>query len=183
MMTVFTAWIILSIPIIIFSRRSLLFPRSHGFYRFLAWECILWLIIVNIGRWFTDPFSFTQVISWILLISSVIFLIPAVNIFKKTAKQAENRPDSTLYTFEKTGELIQNGIYKYVRHPMYSSLLFVTWGACMKNPEENTIVVSIISTVFLYITAKIEEKENINYFGRKYEEYVNRTKMFVPFIF
>ena len=31
---------ILSVPILILSRRTLFSPASHGFYRFFSWECI-----------------------------------------------------------------------------------------------------------------------------------------------
>jgi protein-S-isoprenylcysteine O-methyltransferase Ste14 len=176
-------WVILSIPVIIFSRRSLLHVTSHGFYRFLAWECILWLIIVNIKYWFADPFCLAQIFSWIFLFYSIFLLIPAVKLMNKTGKPKESRKDSTLYAFEKTSVLIQTGIFKYIRHPMYGSLLFLTWGVCLKNPETIIIIISILSTIFLFVTAKTEEKEDIKYFGEIYKEYSKRTKMFVPFIF
>jgi protein-S-isoprenylcysteine O-methyltransferase Ste14 len=179
----FIIWIVLSIPVIIISRRSVLHIKSHGFYRFLAWECILWLIIVNIKYWFTDPFCLAQIFSWIFLFYSVILLIPAVRMLKKTGKPKENREDNTLYAFEKTSELIQTGIFNYIRHPMYGSLLFLTWGVCLKNPDTIVILISILSSVFLYVTAKTEEKEDINYFGVQYKEYIKKSKMFIPFIF
>ncbi|MDE3057930.1 MAG: isoprenylcysteine carboxylmethyltransferase family protein, partial [Bacteroidota bacterium] len=47
------------------SRKSLRVPGSHGFYRFFAWETILALLITNIGKWFFNPFSLRQIISWI----------------------------------------------------------------------------------------------------------------------
>ncbi len=176
-------WIILSIPVIIISRRSLLHVRTHGFYRFLAWECILWLIIVNIKYWFTDPFCLTQIFSWIFLFYSIFLLIPAVMLMRKMGKPKESRQDSTLYGFEKTSELVQTGIFKYIRHPMYGSLLFLTWGVCLKNPDTIIILISILSSVFLYVTAKTEEKEDMNYFGVQYKEYIKKSKMFIPFIF
>ena len=39
------------------SRASLRAPRSHGFYRFFAWESILALFLLNVTAWFRDPFS------------------------------------------------------------------------------------------------------------------------------
>jgi protein-S-isoprenylcysteine O-methyltransferase Ste14 len=182
----FIIWIVLSIPIAVISRRSLLHITSHGFYRFLAWECILWLIIVNIKYWYTDPFCLAQIFSWIFLFCSIFLLIPAVRLMKKMGKPKENRSDipadSTLYAFEKTSELIQTGIFKYIRHPMYGSLLFLTWGVCLKNPELTLILISILSTIFLYVTAKTEEKEDIKYFGDEYRKYIKKSKMFVPYI-
>jgi len=44
-------FVVLTIPIIYVSWASLRNPRSHGFYRFFAWECILGLFLLNRGRW------------------------------------------------------------------------------------------------------------------------------------
>ena len=179
----FFIWLVLSVPIIVISRRSLLHISSHGFYRFLAWECILWLIIVNCRYWFANPLGLAQIFSWIFLLYSLVLLIPAVMLMKKIGKPKLDRQDDTLYVFEKTSELIQTGVFKYIRHPMYSSLLFLTWGVCLKNPEPTLIIISILSTILLYVTAKIEEREDVKFFGDKYEEYIKKSKMFVPYVF
>jgi protein-S-isoprenylcysteine O-methyltransferase Ste14 len=40
-----------------------------------------------------------------------------------------------------------------------------------------------IATASLVITAKLEEGENLHKFGNAYTQYLNETKMFVPFVF
>jgi protein-S-isoprenylcysteine O-methyltransferase Ste14 len=45
------------------------------------------------------------------------------------------------------------------------------------------LLISILSTVFLFITSKIEEKEDIEYFGDKYIDYMKNSKRFIPFFF
>ena len=45
-------------------------PRSHGFYRFFAWEAILGLFLLNVDFWFRDPFAWYQIIAWTLLFAS-----------------------------------------------------------------------------------------------------------------
>jgi len=44
-------------------------------------------------------------------------------------------------------------------------------------------VLAAVVTFFLVRTARVEEAENIRFFGPAYEEYMKRTKMFVPFLF
>ena len=174
---------VLSVFLILISRRSLLHPYSHGFYRFLGWECLLWLIINNILFWFDEPLAISQIISWIFLMYSLVLLIPGITMMSKSGKAGESREDSTLYGFEKTTELVETGIFKYVRHPLYGSLLFLTWGVCLKNPELIVLIISILASIFFYTTAVIEEKEDIEYFGDKYKVYIKRSKMFIPLIF
>jgi protein-S-isoprenylcysteine O-methyltransferase Ste14 len=173
---------IFSIPLVIVSWQTLFNIRSHGFYRFFSWECILWLIVNNYRYWFDNPFSIKQIFSWVFLFYSLFLVIIGIKLIKRVGKSQKNRDDDTLYQFEKTTELIETGIYKYIRHPLYGSLLFLTWGIYFKNTTPGLLIISVISTILLYLTARFEEKENITYFGEKYRDYIKKSKMFVPFL-
>ena len=173
---------ILSLPVIIISWRALLNIKSHGFYRFFSWECIIWLFVSNYKFWFVDPFSIKQIFSWLFLLFSGYLVIAGVMLLKKSGKQGKNRDEKELYQFEKTSELIDQGIFKYIRHPLYSSLLFLTWGIFLKNTTDLLFFMALLSTTFLFITAIFDEKECIKFFGEKYNEYMKRSKRFIPFI-
>ena len=69
------------------------------------------------------------------------------------------------------------------RHPLYSSLLFLAWGAFFKHPSWVGVSLVLIATFFLTMTARVEETENMHYFDPAYQSYMKRTKMFVPFLF
>jgi protein-S-isoprenylcysteine O-methyltransferase Ste14 len=181
-MTRLIIFLLLSIPIIAISWRSLSKLTNHGFYRFLSWECILWLAISVVPFWFNDPFSIHQIISWIILFVSIYVLVAGVMMMKKAKKPQADRKDDTLYAFEKTSEIVDKGIFGYIRHPMYCSLLLLTWGMYFKSPDLITLAVSVASTAFLFLTAYAEEKEDIAYFGDAYRDYMKRTKMFIPFV-
>lgn len=174
---------VLSIPVIILSWRTLFDVRSHGFYRFFSWECMLWLFASNFRFWFDDPFSLKQICSWILLVYSIYPVVAGTVQLKKAGKPGGNREEKALYNFEKTSELVDTGIYKYIRHPLYSSLIFLTWGIFLKNTTVFLFLVALLSTAFLYLTAWFDEKECIRYFGEKYAEYMKRTKRFIPYLF
>jgi protein-S-isoprenylcysteine O-methyltransferase Ste14 len=173
---------ILSLPVILISWRTLFSIKTHGFYRFFSWECILWLLVSNYSSWFTDPFSMKQIFSWIFLFYSIYPVFAGTLLLKKAAKAKETRNDEKLYLFEKTAELIDTGIFKYIRHPLYSSLLFLTWGIFLKNTSWFLLTISVMSSVFLYLTALFDEQECLVYFGNKYSDYMKRTKRFIPFV-
>lgn len=101
---------------------------------------------------------------------------------KKKGRPGNEREEKNLYKFENTSELIDTGIFKYIRHPLYSSLIFLTWGIYFKNTSLELLIIAFLSTVFLYLTAIIDEKECIRFFGNKYKEYMKRSKRFIPFI-
>ena len=174
---------VLSIPVIFISRRSLFKPKNHGFYRFLSWECILWLFASNYRFWFDEPLSAHQIFSWLLLLVAIYPVIAGTIQLKKKGNQGKIREDQTLFQFEKTSRLVDTGIYKYIRHPLYVSLIILTWGIFMKNTTTFLFLTSVLSTAFLYVTAILDEKECVQYFGKEYQEYRKRTKMFIPFLF
>lgn len=165
------------------SWESLRNSRSHGFYRFFAWEAILALILFNIEYWFHDPFSVLQIISWLLLIISLFLVVHGIKSLRIVGRPDNKRKDSALIGVEKTTELVTVGAFKFIRHPLYSSLLFLTWGVFCKWPSWLGGGLAAIATVFLVATSKVEEAENIRYFGSAYRNYMKQSKMFIPFLF
>jgi protein-S-isoprenylcysteine O-methyltransferase Ste14 len=165
------------------SRACLVAPRSHGFYRFLVWEVILALALLTIDRWFRDLFSWHQLISWVLLAVSVFLLIHGASLLKHVGAPDPQRNDPTLMWWEKTSTLVTVGAYRYIRHPMYSSLLFAAWGLFFKAPSTASGLLALAAALFLVAAARIEEVEDLRYFGAAYREYMEGTKLFIPFLF
>lgn len=166
------------------SRASFGKPRSHGFYRFFAWEAILALITLNAPVWFHDPFAWYQIISWFLLIASLFPLTLGVQLLRTRGEpKQEKRPESELLALEKTTRLVTSGVYRYIRHPLYSSLLLLNWGAFFKDISLLGELLAILATFFLILTAKADEAECIQTFGADYQEYMKTTKMFIPYLF
>ena len=176
-------FVLATIGIVWVSRSSLRDVQYHGFYRFFAWETILILFLMNMNYWFVDPFSLRQIMSWLFLILSLVLIYQGVQLFRRKGKIDQERSDSALVGIEKTTELVTIGVYQYIRHPFYSSLLFLGWGILLKNISWIGIILALITTGLLIVTAKKEEIENHQYFGEKYHKYMKQTKMFVPFIF
>jgi len=165
------------------SRASLLAPRSHGFYRFFAWEAILALVLLNVDAWFRDPFSWHQILSWFLLLVSLFLVLHGVHLLRRIGRPDKQRDDATLVGFERTSTLVTVGAYRYIRHPLYSSLLFLAWGVFFKAPSWIGALLASAATLFLVVTARMEEAENARFFGPAYEAYMKRSKMFVPYLF
>lgn len=165
------------------SRASLRAPRSHGFHRFLAWEAILALFLLNVGEWFRDPFSLIHLLAWFCLLVSGYLVIAAVYYLRRLGHPDRQRQDAALLGFEKTSSLVTAGVYHYLRHPMYSSLLFLAWGIFCKDPTWLAGGLALAATGFLIVTARLDEIECLQFFGPLYQEYMQRTKMFIPFVF
>ena len=165
------------------SRHALRNPRSHGFWRFIAWELMLALVLINFPRWTTDPFSPRQMASWALLLLSIVLVIEAVKLLRKIGRPGEERADAELFAFEKTSTLVTSGVFRYIRHPMYAALLYLTWGAYLKDITPLTTLLAAGASVALLITALRDEAECLQHFGDEYAAYMKTSKRFAPFIF
>ncbi len=112
------AFITGTVVIIVFSwLYSIRHGRFHGIPRFFAFESIYILLLLNIRLLFRDPFSVIQAFSWIMLcLSAYVGLAGYFHL--KNHGEAENG-------FENTTKLVISGIYGYIRHPLYCSLILM----------------------------------------------------------
>jgi protein-S-isoprenylcysteine O-methyltransferase Ste14 len=86
--------------------------------------------------------------------------------------------------FENTTQLVTTGAYRWIRHPLYASLLALALCAYMKNPFGRwSILLALGAASLLWATAAAEEKENLQRFGVVYSRYMRSTKRFIPFVF
>ena len=150
--------------------------RFHGIFRFFAFESIFIIVVLNSARWFHNPFSVLHLFSWFFLISSILLAVHGFYLLHKIGKPEEKENAET------TTKLVTQGAYRYIRHPLYASLILFTLGAFLKQITWINLVLFIITIISLILTAKVEEKEVIKKFGKAYEMYIEKTKMFLPFI-
>ncbi|MFA6532747.1 MAG: isoprenylcysteine carboxylmethyltransferase family protein [Patescibacteria group bacterium] len=136
-------------------------------------------VVVNLFGYVLFPFNnfLFVTIGFILVILSFSQAISA------RKKLADNWTESYEYQIKKNHELITNGIYKYVRHPIYGALLIMPTGALIVSGSYTFIVCFIFILFAIEIFAKREEKLLTKHFGKKYIEYKKTTKKFIPFIY
>jgi protein-S-isoprenylcysteine O-methyltransferase Ste14 len=167
-------FILLSFGAITLSREYLFNLRSHGFFRLLAFEGIVALLLLNIDKWFQTPLSLFQIMSWILLILSAGLALHGFYLLYKYGETEGSAENTTV--------LVRAGAYRFIRHPLYASLLFFALGVYLKSPSTIASLLVALCSLFLFLTAKVEEQENITKFGEEYLSYMESTKMFIPYI-
>jgi protein-S-isoprenylcysteine O-methyltransferase Ste14 len=156
-------------------RYAIVNPRRQGPYRFVVFEGILALALMNEEAWFNAPGSPIQIVSWIALALSVYLAFAGFTLLKKRGKPQGH--------FEYTTVLVTDNVYRYIRHPMYASLFLLATGIALKQPTDwPAIVVYAIVVVAVYLTAKAEEQDTLATFGAAYAAYMKTSKMFIPFV-
>ena len=76
--------------------------------------------------------------------------------------------------------LVQKGVYKIVRHPLYASIIWMIYAiSILKSNYLVAVLNTLVFIPFMYYRAKQEEKELIKIFP-KYQEYQKQVGMFFP---
>ena len=93
--------------------------------------------------------------------------------------------DNYSYTLQirENHELVETGIYKYIRHPMYFCGLLFIIGQSLLMPNKIGIITNLI-VIYIFATGRIPDEENmlIKKFGNQYIEYMKKTKSVIPYI-
>jgi protein-S-isoprenylcysteine O-methyltransferase Ste14 len=173
-----------SVAILPLSWRSLRDWRTHGFYRFFAFELLLVLILLNAPLWFLSPLSTRQLAAWLLGAVSIWLAIEGFRLLRVVGRPAQTVKRGANLPIENTTTLVTVGAYRWIRNPLYGSLLALAWSAYLKHPFGlGSIALTVGASGFLVATAIAEERENLQHFGEPYVRYMASTKRFIPFLF
>jgi protein-S-isoprenylcysteine O-methyltransferase Ste14 len=74
--------------------------------------------------------------------------------------------------------LVVHGLYRWVRHPLYSAGLVFIWLTPLMT--SNLLAFNLGATVYLVVGALFEERKLLGEFGQDYARYRARTPMLVP---
>jgi len=165
-------FLLFSTALLIFTLRR---PHAHRGYRFIAFECVLALIFLQADIWFVEPLRPSQILSWVLLASSLCLALHGFRLLS-----SRGAPDLDL---ENTTRLVMEGAYRWIRHPLYASFLLFGLGAALKRISGLSLTILLFLLLAVYATSRVEERSNLTRFGDVYRAYMRNTKMFIPFLF
>ncbi|MBI5951060.1 MAG: isoprenylcysteine carboxylmethyltransferase family protein [Chloroflexi bacterium] len=83
-----------------------------------------------------------------------------------------------LFEAEKSGALVVHGLYKVVRHPLYTFSLLFIW--LTPSVSQNSLTVYIGATAYILIGTYFEERKLLREFGEAYANYKKSTPMLIP---
>jgi len=138
----------------------------------------MWLI-VSIGIILSLIFFDKQRLFASNILSFVIFVLTILYwlyIFV-SAWQVHHQAVRSVAEIEK---VISVGIYRRVRHPMYSCDIVLAWGFFICFPYLTFLVGVLWLSLVLLFWARLEEKAMIKKFGDEYIKYKSKTPMLIP---
>lgn len=116
-----------------------------------------------------------QIVGFIFLTSGLIVAIVA----RKTL--ADNW--SSNVELKKEHKLITSGIYKYVRHPIYTGVSLMGVGTFFIYHSLLSLLFIVVIINFFIFKLKKEEILLLKHFPKEYSNYMKKTKALIPFIF
>ena len=85
-------------------------------------------------------------------------------------------------TIKKDHQLVTNGPYAIVRHPIYMGLLLAFLGSALALGEWRGVVAFVLVAAALWRKLRFEERWMREQFGQVYQEYAQRVPALVPFL-
>jgi len=90
-----------------------------------------------------------------------------------------NKNLSPFPTPKSNSTLITHGIYKHIRHPIYSGITFFLFGFGLYSGSTFKILISLLLLILFYFKSKYEEKLLSNKYSN-YKTYRKTTGRFLP---
>ncbi len=137
----------------------------------VLWQYSLLLVFLLNGKWFSQ-----HIIS--LLIQIIGLFIGFWAIWSMRRSRLNIAP-----CVRKGSSLIQHGPYRFLRHPMYLSILLFFSPLITESPSNLRIISFIALIPGLFLKLNFEEKRLLDHFGLHYALYMNKTWKFIPFLY
>jgi protein-S-isoprenylcysteine O-methyltransferase Ste14 len=81
-----------------------------------------------------------------------------------------------------SGGLVTRGPYRFLRHPIYSAVLYFVWAGIAAHPSRSGILLALLASALLGVRMLAEERLLFEMYP-EYAEYARRTARVLPFIF
>ncbi len=141
-------------------------------YKLVALQMLLFLLYIFDLKFLSLAFSsFIKTLAYIVAILGVVVLILAMLQLNKNL--------SPFPSPKTNSELVQSGLYKYVRHPIYTGILISSFSFAMATESGFRILISILLYILFIVKSEYEERLLTKRY-REYELYKKTTGRFFP---
>ena len=114
------------------------------------------------------PTALTSALVWLLIVVGALVVLGAV-ISIRWKSVAPSMKDT----------LVEKGLYRYVRHPVYSGVLLELVGLSIWIPTIPVMVACLLGILWIIIQARLEELDLIQRIPA-YKDYMQRVPRFIP---
>lgn len=122
-----------------------------------------------------EPGTISRVAGLSTMLAGSLIMLMSLRIYFSSIR-------SFRYLFTSNGKpiLLQRGLLKYTRHPIYLGTFLLIWGCFLIFPYGSILVTNIIITLYTLLGIRFEEKKLIGIFGDTYIAYKKAVPMIWP---
>jgi protein-S-isoprenylcysteine O-methyltransferase Ste14 len=155
---------------------------KKGYSRIFSITSILTLVISIYLMSFSDWLYFLtnpELLNPLLLITGILIIIIGIVIASLASRQISVSTVADMRSDRKP-ELISDGIYAKVRHPMYLSTILMFFGLALVYPFLNVTLYCLSMSSYILVGTYFEERKLILYYGDEYLNYMKTTGFLLP---
>lgn len=188
--TVWTYWIIVGVMIVRMSRRT---RRRAGFVPEQPQEQLMWVVWVPlVALWMGLPWAALRghedflppafasapayaPLRWIAMVVAVLALAGTMRCWAKMGRRWR-----MAVAVSETTELITDGPFRRIRHPIYAFSILLVLCSLVILPTPPMLAVALVNITLLNLKARNEERHLTASLGESYARYVAATGRFLP---
>ena len=80
------------------------------------------------------------------------------------------------------GGLVTTGPFRFLRHPLYASMLWWVWAAAGSHRSASAISLGVLVTLCFWVRMLAEERRLLRAFPEEYPAYMRTTRRLIPFL-
>lgn len=144
--------------------------NSKDFY-LVGIQLVLFVLYIVPVEWSLEFFSWFKTVGWIVAIVGLLVAVLALLQLNSNLSPFPTPKDNAV--------LIQNGLYAWVRHPIYTGILLLFFGYGIYQASLYKLLITFLLWLLFYFKTQYEEVQ----LQRKFPEYTNykrKTGRFLP---
>ena len=148
---------------------------AYSIFAFLSLILVLWYQFTIPSRQLFRYSFFRFIPGMILAIPGIVIMAVCIRkyFYELSGLQALQQKEIKV-------TLQQEGLHKYVRHPLYLGTLLFIWGLLFIFPFLNNLIACLVITGYILVGIELEEKKLKMEFGDQYDEYAKSVPKLIP---
>ena len=147
--------------------------KNYKDYLFVSIQFILFFCFIFDFDWSMKlGFTIQKIGNFIAVFGGVIIILALLQLNKNLSPFPTPKNNTTL---------LQNGLYKYMRHPIYTGIILLFTGYSLYQNSFYKLGISLLLVILFYFKSNYEEQRLEQKFP-DYKLYKNKTGKFFPWI-
>ncbi len=155
---------------------------KEGYSRIFTFTSIIGILLPFLAMWFWDWFYFIitpEAVNPLLFILGILFFVLGGAVAAMASRVISVSTVADMRTDRKP-ELITEGLYGRIRHPLYLATILLLLGLIFVYPFPSVIVFALSLSGYTLIGAYFEERKLIIHYGEEYLEYKKHVGFIIP---